>query len=227
MTRSLAEIQASVARRHARRLRERMKQLARSAQAKQARQALRQVEAEARTLEREQAHRQGQTFGQAVRAARFAKGWTVGELAYRVGMTRKAVQNLEYGCLGTSRAADFERELGVALVGLPVRRARVPREPPQSASAIRSEPQAGVVNYDRQRSSDYGVAEHSSIERELALGLRVESARSFRGCNACHGMSWRRHWNGCVGCKLPYAPEPVARPEAQYGSSSIMCENAA
>lgn len=54
-----------------------------------------------------------------------------------------------------------------------------------------------------------GPGDESSKDRALTLGLAKETTRAFHVCSGCHGMSWRRHWNGCVGCGLPYQAEHV------------------
>ncbi len=71
------------------------------------------------------------------------------------------------------------------------------------------------------------VAEHgagpdddSRKDRALTLGLVQEASRAYRGCNACHGMSWRRHWNGCVGCGRPFQAERVEVPVPDIQSSA-------
>lgn len=67
------------------------------------------------------------TLGGAIRWARRQRGWTVRTLAALVDLTIKVVQNIEYGCQGTSRVARFEDELDVELAHLPVGKAPVGR----------------------------------------------------------------------------------------------------
>jgi len=45
------------------------------------------------------------------------------------------------------------------------------------------------------------------------LRARPDRPRRYRvvRCVSCHGMSWRRHWAGCVTCGKAFALETVER----------------
>lgn len=66
------------------------------------------------------------TLGHAIRWARRAKGLEVGYLAELVGITKTALQNIEYGTSRTGPAmiARLESMLGVALQALPQKRVK-------------------------------------------------------------------------------------------------------
>ena len=55
-------------------------------------------------------------------------------------------------------------------------------------------------------------------DRALTLGLRLDT-KIGKWCRACHGLSHRRHWNGCVGCGLPFAHEIIERREVTLKSA--------
>lgn len=65
-----------------------------------------------------------------------------------------------------------------------------------------------------------GPGDESSKDRALTLGLVAETSRCYQGCNACHGLSHRRHWNGCVGCGLPFQAERVEHPVPDIQSNA-------
>jgi ribosome-binding protein aMBF1 (putative translation factor) len=151
------------------------------------------------------------TFGKAVRWARRARGWTMPELAFLVGCSPKVLQNIEYGHQGTRRIERFEQELGVKLGHLPVARVATSQAERENA-AKGTEYRERKARRARETRHDESV--HSLREKRKVLGLEGECREVLGVCRFCHGMSWRRHRDGCLGCGKPFEPEPAMRVDA-------------
>jgi hypothetical protein len=65
----------------------------------------------------------------------------------------------------------------------------------------------------------------SEADRAKTCGLLSEVAPIFRGeCLHCGDQPWRRHPDGCIGCRKPYEHERIVRPEPYAFSSIFLAE---